>query len=90
MYSVSYTEIQNSFIHSNLPILCYRYIAICAPFFRLRNQIKALYYIVPIILFAPLYNIPRFFELENILVTKYTCFDKMLQIEVEKKVFYDR
>ena len=42
-----------------------RYIAVCAPFFRLRHNIKARFYILPIVLFAPLYNIPRFFEFET-------------------------
>ena len=53
----------------------FRYIAVCAPFFRLRHNIKARFYIVPILLFAPLYNVPRFFEFTTINNTTYTCLD---------------
>ena len=52
-----------------------RYIAVCAPFFRLRHNIKARFYILPILLFAPLYNVPRFFEFTTINNTTYTCLD---------------
>lgn len=63
----------------------YRYIAICAPFFRLRHNIKAWYYMVPIVLFACIYNIPRFFELKCLLVTKYICsLNSTKEVEVEK------
>ena len=63
----------------------YRYIAICAPFFRLRHNIKAWYYMVPIVLFACIYNIPRFFELKCLLVTRYICsLNSTKEVEVEK------
>ena len=62
--------------------LIYRYIAVCAPFFRLRNRIKASYYILPILLFAPLYNIPRFFELESTKETRYFCEEEANETDV--------
>ena len=40
----------------------YRYIALCAPFVRLKYNFKAMAYMMPILIFVPLYNIPRFFE----------------------------
>ena len=53
--------------------LFYRYIAVCAPFFRLRHNIKARYYILPIFFFAPVYNLPRFFEFKTVQNTTFTC-----------------
>ena len=53
----------------------FRYIAVCAPFFRLRHNIKARFYILPILLFAPLYNVPRFFEFSTVNNTTYSCLD---------------
>ena len=50
-----------------------RYIAVCAPFFRLRHNIKARFYILPILLFAPLYNSPRFFVFRTVSNVTYTC-----------------
>jgi hypothetical protein len=52
-----------------------RYIAVCAPFFRLRHNIKARFYILPILLFAPLYNVPRFFEFTTVTNATYSCLD---------------
>ncbi len=52
----------------------FRYIAVCAPFFRLKYRIKARFYILPILLFAPLYNVPRFFEFKTTTNITYTCF----------------
>ena len=40
---------------------------------------------VPIVLFACIYNIPRFFELKCLLVTKYICsLNSTMEVEVEK------
>ena len=55
-----------------------RYIAVCFPFFRLRHNLKARYYIIPILLFAPLYNLPRFFEFETVKEVSFTCLDDQL------------
>ena len=74
------------FLHKIRPtlhnLIDYRYIAVCAPFFRLRNRIKASYYILPIVLFAPLYNIPRFFELESTKETRYFCEEEANETDV--------
>ena len=51
----------------------FRYIAVCAPFFRLRHNIKARFYILPILIFAPLYNVPRFFEFRTMSNVTYSC-----------------
>ena len=55
-----------------------RYIAVCFPFFRLRHNIKARFYIIPILLFAPLYNVPRFFEFVTVKNVVFTCLDDQL------------
>ncbi len=47
----------------------------CVPFFRLRHNIKARVYLVPIIILAPLYNVPRFFEFTWIAKSFYSCAD---------------
>jgi hypothetical protein len=58
-----------------------RYIAVCAPFFRLRHNIKARFYILPILLFAPLYNVPRFFEFRaQCYKTFYGCYLQKFEI----------
>ena len=51
----------------------------CFPFFRLRHNLKARYYIVPILLFAPLYNLPRFFEFETVKEVRFACLDDQLE-----------
>ena len=43
-------------------LLHFRYIAVCTPFFRMKYNIKSMAYVLPILIFAPVYNIPRFFE----------------------------
>ena len=53
----------------------YRYIALCAPFVRLKYNFKAMAYMMPILIFVPLYNIPRFFESKSIVSKKYYCID---------------
>ena len=58
----------------NLDIF-YRYIALCAPFVRLKYNFKAMAYMMPILIFVPLYNIPRFFESKSIVSKKYYCID---------------
>ena len=47
----------------------------CYPFFRLRYRIKARFFIIPISLFAPLYNVPRFFEFETVNNVSFACLD---------------
>ena len=48
--------------HNLILLLHFRYIAVCTPFFRMKYNIKSIAYILPILIFAPVYNIPRFFE----------------------------
>ena len=43
----------------------FRYIAVCTPFFRMKYNIKSVAYVLPILIFAPVYNIPRFFEFDS-------------------------
>ena len=50
-----------------------RYIAVCAPFFRLRHNIKTRMYVLPILVLAPLYNVPRFFEFRTETNVTYMC-----------------
>ncbi len=57
----------------SLKFLASRYIAVCVPFFRLRHNIKARLYVLPILVAAPLYNFPRFFEFRAKSRTMYGC-----------------
>ena len=62
-----------------------RYIAVCIPLHRDRYTLKLIYYIIAITCFAGSYNIPRFFELKCLLVTKYICsLNSTKEVEVEK------
>ena len=45
----------------------------CAPFFRLKHSVKARMFILPILFFAPLYNAPRFLELETTTIRFRVC-----------------
>lgn len=65
--------------YSTIALTVERYIAVCFPFFRLRHNLKARYYIVPILLFAPLYNLPRFFEFETVKEVRFACLDDQLE-----------
>ena len=38
--------------------------ALCFPFYRLKHYLRARFFTVPILILAPLYNMPRFFEYE--------------------------
>ena len=40
------------------------YVALCFPFYRLKHYLRARSFIAPILVLAPLYNVPRFFEYE--------------------------
>ena len=46
---------------------------LCKPFFRLRYRIRASTFILPILLTAPLYTLPRFFEVESYSNNSYVC-----------------
>ena len=41
-----------------------RYVALCFPFYRLKHYLRARFFTIPILILAPLYNMPRFFEYE--------------------------
>ena len=45
----------------------------CRPFFRLKYRIRASTFIFPILLTAPLYTLPRFFEVESYSNNTYIC-----------------
>ena len=51
----------------------FRYIMLCRPFFRLKYKIRASTFILPILLTAPLYTIPRFFEVDSYTNNSYVC-----------------
>ena len=46
---------------------------LCRPFFRLKYKIRASSFIIPILLTAPLYTLPRFFEVESYNNNTYVC-----------------
>ena len=51
-------------IYSTMAISVERYLVVCHPFYTLSNRWSSRRYILPIIAFSILYNIPRFFELK--------------------------
>lgn len=59
--------------------------AVCAPFFRLKYNIRASLYMLPIAIFAPLYNLPRFFEFRTVTNVTYTCVDHLYNASSEPK-----
>ena len=76
--------------HNLILLFHCRYIAVCTPFFRMKYNIKSIAYILPILIFAPVYNIPRFFELESITGGPYenttlSCHDGDEKFEVENQ-----
>ncbi len=64
-------------IASQIAELFCRYIAICAPFFRMKYNIKAIVYMTPILIFVPIYNLPRFFEFKSYENVTYICTDEL-------------
>ena len=74
-----------------LSIFDFRYIAICTPFLRIKYNIKTVAYILPILLFCPLYNLPRFFEFKhkssNVTeYTKWNCTENEEVFTVDDKI----
>ncbi|TRY70870.1 hypothetical protein TCAL_02903 [Tigriopus californicus] len=59
--------------YSTVALTVERYIAVCIPFFRLRHNIKLRMYVLPILIVAPLYNLPRFFEFRTITRVVSSC-----------------
>ena len=87
--SESQKIVKKKFLSNGLSnsLILFRYITICAPFFYLRHNIKAWYYIVPIVLFATSYNIPRFFELRTFQATRYYCKNGTTDLSVQQELF---
>jgi len=50
-------------IYSTVALAAERYITICHPFMRYRSYYRGASFIVPVVTFAFLYNVPKFFEL---------------------------
>ena len=48
--------------YTTVAITVERFLAVRSPFFIQRHNIKARQFIVPVVLYAVSYNIPRFFE----------------------------
>lgn len=76
--------------YSTVALTVERYIAVCAPFFRLRHNIKTRFYILPILIFAPLYNMPRFFEFRTVTNTTFECVDHLVGQHVQNISDYDQ
>eukprot|EP00095_Tigriopus_kingsejongensis_P007527 maker-scaffold103_size370364-snap-gene-2.27 protein:Tk07527 transcript:maker-scaffold103_size370364-snap-gene-2.27-mRNA-1 annotation:"fmrfamide receptor" len=55
-------------IYFTMAITLERYFTVCHPFFRVSHSWSAKVYIVPIVSFALLYNLPKFFELKTVLL----------------------
>ena len=52
-------------IYSTLAITIERYLIVCHPFYTVSHQWSAKRYIVPIVTFSLMYNLPKFFELQT-------------------------
>ena len=55
-------------VYSKLSITIERYLIVCHPFYVWSHNWKARVYIIPIIIFSVVYNIPKFFEIETIAI----------------------
>ena len=53
-------------VYSKLSITIERYLMVCHPFYVWSHKWKARLYILPILTFSVIYNIPKFFEIETI------------------------
>ena len=60
---LSYIALTGS-IYSTMAISIERYLVVCHPFFTLSNKWSSKVYILPILVFSILYNVPRFFGLK--------------------------
>jgi len=56
-------------VYSKLSITIERYLIVCHPFYVWSHNWKARLYIIPIIIFSIVYNIPKFFEIETMSTT---------------------
>lgn len=65
-------------IYSTLAIACERYLIICHPFYVVNHRWPAKRYIIFILLFSVLYNLPRFFSL-----TTFVCSDEVFSNKLE-------
>ena len=54
-------------VYSRAAVAFDRFLIICYPFFAVRHKWSARRYIIPILVFSVLYNLPRFFSLETVL-----------------------
>lgn len=54
-------------IYCTIAITIERYFTVCHPFFRISHSMPAKMYIIPILTFSFLYNLPKFFELTTII-----------------------
>lgn len=57
-------------MYSTIAITIERYLAVCCPFYAVSRTWSAKRYIVPIVIFSFLYNLPIFFEYENTVCKK--------------------
>ena len=52
-------------IYSKLAITTERYLVVCHPYYLMSHRWKDRIYIIPVILFSVIYNLPKFFEIET-------------------------
>ena len=65
---------------------------LCRPFFRIKFRINAASFILPILVTAPIYAVPRFFEVEtsdNVTFVCATNNSKYLQLNLTAETFDD-
>ena len=55
-------------IYFTMAITVERYLAVCHPFYRVTHSWPPRYFVIPILVFSFVYNLPKFFELHTILV----------------------
>ena len=66
-------------IFSKVALTIERYISLCNPFLRYRFNVKASHFIVTVVTFSMLYNVPRFFEWKtHSELEERTCLENLL------------
>ncbi|XP_023341605.1 FMRFamide receptor [Eurytemora carolleeae] len=65
-------------IYLTISLAVERYITVCHPFFKLSHNWPAWVYVLPIVVFSSVFNLPKFFELETVERPSYNSTNETL------------